>query len=211
MSIAITDAITTLAEAERRFHLQRTEDESFFPEWHSNLPDLSDSDKTAIQNLRRRYLYHRSEGDLLEGTVPLLFASPLLAIAGFYDPPYKLRTETSVRIEIDDGEAVLHGRIDALVLQDRLWIVILESKKTTLSVLSALPQTLAYLQGNPDRQRPSFAIMTNGDETLFVKLTHADTPQYDLSRLFASFASNRELYRVVRILKQIGCIARIDH
>lgn len=64
MSIAITDAITTLAEAERRFHLQRTEDESFFPEWDSNLPDLSDSDKTAIQNLRRRYLYHRSDREL---------------------------------------------------------------------------------------------------------------------------------------------------
>lgn len=30
MSIAITEAITTLAEAERRFNLSRTEDETFF-------------------------------------------------------------------------------------------------------------------------------------------------------------------------------------
>jgi hypothetical protein len=35
-------------------------------------------------------LYHRAEGDLPEGTVMLLVMSPLLAIAGFYDPPFKI-------------------------------------------------------------------------------------------------------------------------
>lgn len=35
---AITDAIATLAEAERRFHLNRTEEEEFFPEWYADLP-----------------------------------------------------------------------------------------------------------------------------------------------------------------------------
>lgn len=30
MAVAITEAITTLAEAERRFNLTRTEDEAFF-------------------------------------------------------------------------------------------------------------------------------------------------------------------------------------
>lgn len=33
MTIAITDAITTLAEAERRFSLTRTEGETFFQAW----------------------------------------------------------------------------------------------------------------------------------------------------------------------------------
>jgi hypothetical protein len=91
VSIAITEVITTLAEAERRFKLERTEDESIFAEWQTNLPELSGSEKTALDQLRRRYLYQRTEGHLLEGTVTLLMASPLLAIAGFYDPPFRVR------------------------------------------------------------------------------------------------------------------------
>jgi hypothetical protein len=47
----------------------------------------------ALDELRRRYLYQRSVGQLLEGTVTLLLASPLLAIAGFYDPPFQVRAE----------------------------------------------------------------------------------------------------------------------
>ncbi|NCS26578.1 MAG: hypothetical protein GPI96_19735 [Microcystis aeruginosa BS13-02] len=37
-----------------------------------------------MDELRQRYLYQRSAGQLLEGTVTLLLVSPLLAIAGFY-------------------------------------------------------------------------------------------------------------------------------
>ncbi|MGB5770867.1 MAG: type I restriction endonuclease subunit R, partial [Crocosphaera sp.] len=61
--------------------------------------------------MRRRYLYQRSQGHLLEGTVILLLASPLLMIAGFYDPPFKIKAEQSVKITLEDGEEVLQGRI----------------------------------------------------------------------------------------------------
>ncbi|MEO0758239.1 MAG: hypothetical protein AAFY78_15370 [Cyanobacteria bacterium J06648_16] len=105
---------------------------------------------------------------LLEGTVTLLFASPLLTIAGFYGPPFKVRAEVPTELVIDDGEEILSGRLDVLVLKDYLWVVVLESKKTTLSVWPALPQTLAYLTANPDR--PGFSLLTNGDDVIFVKL-----------------------------------------
>ncbi len=82
MSVAITEAIVTLAEAENRFHLSRTEEEAFFPEWCVDLPDLTESEKTGLIELRRRYLYQRTQGQLLENTVTLLFASPLLTLAG---------------------------------------------------------------------------------------------------------------------------------
>lgn len=201
---AITEAITTLAEAERRFHLHRMENEQFFSEWRTGLPDLSDTEKTGLNELRRRYLYQRAESHLLEGTVMLLLASPLLAIAGFYDPPFKIRAEESVQITIDDGEEVLQGRIDVLVLHNQIWVVVLESKKTALSVWSALPQTLAYLMANPQPERPSFGMMTNGDDILFVKLTKIDHRQYDVSRVFAPFISHQELYSVLQILKRMS-------
>ena len=43
MPLAITEAITTLAVAEQRFNLQRTEDPDFFPEWQAPGPDLTTS------------------------------------------------------------------------------------------------------------------------------------------------------------------------
>jgi hypothetical protein len=204
MSVAITEAITTLAEAERRFNLSRTEDEAFFSEWQTSLPELSMPEQTALDELRRRYLYQRSEGQLLEGTVTLLLASPLLTIAGFYDPPFRVRAEESVQLTLDDGEEVLQGRIDVLVLLERFWVVVLESKKTALSVWTALPQTLAYLMANPQPEQPSFGMVTNGDDIFFVKLVQHSQRHYALSRVFAPFISKQELYGALQILKRIS-------
>ncbi|MDJ0619988.1 MAG: type I restriction enzyme HsdR N-terminal domain-containing protein [Calothrix sp. MO_192.B10] len=203
-SLAITEAITTIKEAETRFGLVRVEDEQFFTEWFEGLPSITDAEKASLDVLRRRYIYHRGEGDLLEGTVMLLVVSPLLALAGFYDPPFKIKAESSVELVLDDGEEILRGRIDVLVLQNQLWVVVLESKKTTLSVWSAVPQALAYLMASPDGNKPVFGMVTNGDDVLFIKLTQAGTPQYNLSRVFALFTSKRELYEILQVLKVIG-------
>ncbi|MEH2161784.1 MAG: hypothetical protein V7K38_12220 [Nostoc sp.] len=66
---AIAEAITSLTDAETRFGLVRIEDEQFFLEWFEELPQITEAEKTSLDVLRRRYLYHRAEGDLLEGTV----------------------------------------------------------------------------------------------------------------------------------------------
>ncbi|MGG6298218.1 type I restriction endonuclease [Leptolyngbya sp. AN02str] len=200
----MTEAITTIAEVERKFKLSRTEDEAFFLEWQTPLPELSDAERLLLEEARRRYLYQRSQGQLLEGTVTLLLASPLLAIAGFYDPPFWVRAEASVQLTLDDGEEVLQGRIDVLVLLNQFWVVVLESKKTALSVWTALPQTLAYLMANSQPEQPSFGMVTNGDEILFVKLVQQEQRLYGLSRVFAPFASSQELRNALQILKQIG-------
>ncbi|NJL45114.1 MAG: type I restriction endonuclease subunit R [Leptolyngbyaceae cyanobacterium SM2_3_12] len=203
MSVAITKAIVTLAEAEARFHLSRTEAEAFFPEWCTDLPTLTEAEKMGLAEMRRRYLYQQAQGQLLENTVTLLFASPLLTLAGFYDPPFRLKAEESVQITLTDSEEVLQGRLDALVLKDQFWVIVLESKKTALSVWSALPQTLAYLMAKPHPDLPSYALMTNGDDSVFVKLTQTSERQYNFSRGFAALTSNQELYGILQVLKQI--------
>ena len=207
MTAAITEAIKTLAEAEQRFGLVRTEAEVDFLEWQADLPELTSGETADLDELRRRYLYQRSEGQLLEGTVMLLLASPLLAIAGFYDPPFKVRAEASMQLRLDDGESLLQGRIDVLVLMERFWVVLLESKKTALSAWAALPQTLAYLLANPQPTLPSFGMVTNGDEIFFVKLIQHDSRRYALSRVFAPFVSKQELYSALKILKRIAQVA----
>ncbi|MEJ1932444.1 type I restriction endonuclease [Nostoc sp. NIES-2111] len=202
---AITEAITSLSEAITRFGLVRIESEQFFPEWKSELPEITEAEKASLDVLRRRYLYHRSEGDLLEGTVMLLVVSPLLALSGLYDPPFRIKAESSVDLVLNDGEEILRGRIDVLVLQNQLWVMVVESKKTTLSIWSAVPQVLAYLMANPQPDKPVFGMVTNGDDVLFIKVKpEAGRPQYDLSRVFALLTSAKELYNILQILKRIG-------
>ena len=143
----------------------------------------------------------------MEGTVLLLLASPLLALAGFYDAPFQVRPEESVRLTLADSEETLQGRLDIVVILDRVWVVVVESKKTALSVWSALPQTLAYLQAAP--QQPNFGLITNGDEFVFVKLGQVNLEYqgqrgYDLSRVFALLSLPRDLQEVLQILKGLG-------
>ncbi len=205
---AISDIFKSLAEVESRFHLRRTKDEQFFPEWYDNLPQITDEEKASLDVIRRRYLYPLADGNLTEGTVTLLIGSPILEKAGFYDYPYKMRGEASIEIvfDLDEEEETLKGRIDILVLQNQFWVILLESKRTTISVMSALPQTLAYMMANPQPNKSTFGMMTNGDGIVYVKLTQQDTPQYDVSRIFSPAPLRNELYTVLEILKRIGQI-----
>lgn len=200
-SLAVTEAITTIATAETKFGLSRSPALDFFTEWQNQLPELDSSDQINLEILWRRYLYHRSSGHLLESTVMLLLVSPLLTIAGLYDPPFLLKAEESVLINLADSEEILQGRIDVLILSDRLWIIIVESKKTLLSVWSGLPQTLAYLMASPRPDRPHFALLTNGDDIVFIKL---ENQQYGMSKVFAPLVNQRELEFACQILRKIA-------
>ncbi len=204
---AITEAIKSLVEVESRFNLRRSEDERFFTEWYEDLPELTDDEKAFLDIIRRRYLYHFADGNLTEGTVTLLIGSPLLEKAGFYDYPFKMQGEASVEITFDNDDDVdLRGRIDVLVLQNQFWVALLESKRTTISVMSALPQALAYMMANPHPDKPIFGMLTNGDSIIFVKLTQQGISQYDVSEIFSPVPSRNRFYNVLQILKRIGQI-----
>ncbi len=204
-TLAVTETITTIAEAEKRFGLSRSESEDFFTEWHDQLPEINSSDRTNLEILWQRYIYHRSNGHLLESTVMLLLVSPLLTVAGLYDPPFLIKAEESVQITIADSEETLQGRIDVLVLRDRLWIIVLESKKTMLSVWSALPQTLAYLMASPNSDLPTLGMLTNGDDIVFVKI---ENKHYALSRVFAPLSTQTELESACQVLRKIAEIIK---
>jgi len=200
-TLAITETVTTIAEAEQKFGLSRSKSQDFFREWCDQLPALDSSDQANLEILWRRYIYHRSGGHLLESTVMLLLVSPLLTSAGLYDPPFRIKVEESVLVNISDSEATLQGRIDVLVLRERLWIVVLESKKTMLSVWSALPQTLAYLMASPNGDHPTFAMLTNGDDIVFVKL---EGKEYGMSQVLAPLVNQGELEVAWQVLRKIA-------
>lgn len=125
-----------------------------------------------------------------------------------YDPPFTIKAEESVQLILADSEEVLQGRLYVLVLKEQVWVVVLESKKMALSVWSALPQTLAYLMANPHPDNPSFALMTNGDDSVFVKLSQAEGKQYNVSRVFAALTSVQELQKILQGLKQLSNLVK---
>lgn len=88
-------------------------------------------------------------------------------------------------------------------MQERLRILTVESKRTSISVPAALPQLLAYnMATNPVQQQPNYGMATNGDEFVFLKLDAG--LEYDASRSFSLFPQRHELGQVAQILKALG-------
>lgn len=199
--LAVTDYIDSLATAEAQFGLVRNGDPAFFAEWTTDLPALDLAEKQRLDLIKQRYLYHRQYGHLLEGAVNFIVIAPLLEMAGFYDPPFQLRSETSIRLEVEDEQQkVYQGRIDSLILQEHLWIILVESKRTSFSVELALPQALAYMAANPSEAQPTFGLVSNGAYSMFVKVHHA---QYDFSEDFSLNRRQNELYTVLQVLNRL--------
>lgn len=206
-TIAVTDVIKSINEAESRFNLSRTTDLQFFNEWQENIPELTPAEQETLDRVKNSYLYNSADGPMTEATVNLLLLSPLLYLAGFCDPPFKLRGEKSVEIAVEELDEIYRGRIDTLVLQNRFWLMLVESKQTKFSFSVAIPQALAYMMANPDPERPTFGLVTNGDNFIFLKLVKEPFPQYDLSTDFSIFARpQNELYEVLRVMKGIGTL-----
>jgi hypothetical protein len=199
--LAITDYIDSLAEAETRFSLSCNHEPSFFTEWSSALPELTLTEQERLDLIKQRYLYHHQSGHLLENAVNFIVIAPLLELAGFYDPPFRLRSEASVRLEIEGRDTkVYQGRIDSLIVQEHLWIILVEAKRTSFSIEVALPQALAYMCASPQPQKATFSLVSNGAYSIFVKL---DRSQYSFSDDFSLNRQRNELYEVLRILNRL--------
>ncbi len=203
--LAISDDITTLQQVEKKLGLALTEDSKFFTEWMEALPTLTELEQSRLGQVRRNYLYQVSDGILLEETIKMVVLSPLLELAGFYQAPYKFRAEVSVQIAaLGDRDEILRGRIAALVLQDKLWIVLIESKKTTFDLELAIPQALAYMGAYSEPLPPLYGMVTNGSSHLFLKVLGK---QYSVSDLFSTRSPYRNnLFEVLKILKRFGSL-----
>ncbi|MGB7441573.1 MAG: type I restriction endonuclease subunit R [Coleofasciculaceae cyanobacterium] len=199
----ISKTITSLLDLRERFNLTPTTNEQFSSEFRQDLPELTDSEIATLDQIRNRFLRHRERGSLAEGTINHLVISPLLTLASLYDEPFFITTEPEVKLLLEDRDELLRGRIDTLIIQQQLWVLVVESK-STIAFSVALPQALTYMMGNPNPQRPVYGLITNGDEFQFIKLSKIDNPQYDLSNIFSLLLPHRnQLYDIMGILKQI--------
>ncbi|AFZ00230.1 type I restriction endonuclease [Calothrix sp. PCC 6303] len=193
----------SLGEVEQKFNLQENLDLSFFPEWQNDLPELSETEKQTLDKIKSNFLY-LSKYPMSEEVVKLVVISPLLSLAGFYSPPFRLRTENPIKIALEKDDEEVRGRIDILVLQELLWVLVIESKEAGFSLIEAIPQALTYMMATPTPQIPAYSLVTNGSEFRFIKLQVQPTPEYSFSDLFTLQRRHNDLYGVASILNKIS-------
>ncbi|HIK44153.1 MAG TPA: restriction endonuclease subunit R [Leptolyngbyaceae cyanobacterium M65_K2018_010] len=206
---SIPAAQVTLRNLKQTLGLQLAQDPAFFLEWSEPHAALSEAEQQLLDRVKANFLELVEDPPMLENSVKLVVLAPLLDLAGFYHQPFRLETETSIALALEDEGTVIRGRIDVLVLRQRLWLLVIESKskRSDFAVTGAIPQALAYLLANPTQTQPSFAKITNGNEFLFLKAMRQPAAEYGTSRLFSLVTPHNELYAVLQILKRLGSAA----
>ena len=201
----------TLGQLTENFGLQLIENDQFFREWQDNLPEITELEKQRLDRVKASYTNLLAEPPLLENTVKMVVLSPLLDLAGFYLPPFRIKSEKSITISLEDEGVLIKGQMDVLAVYNQFWVVALESKQAAFSLEVGRPQLLTYMLANPHPHKPIYGLILNGSSFRFLKLLSTETPQYAVSRIFDLFNPNNDLYQVLSILKKLAQLAISEH
>ena len=189
------------------FGLQLVRNEQFFREWQDDLPEISDLEKELLNQVQEGYFNLLQNPPFLEDIVRMAIVDPILFIGKFFLDPYHIRSEKSINLELADKEVIIRGRIDTLVMKEKLWVMIIESKRAEFSIETGLAQLLTYLLASPHAEHPNYGLIVTGGSFIFVKLVKTEIPQYATSKMFAIRNPGNELFDVLRILKNLSQIA----
>ncbi len=136
-----------------------------------NLEPLSDLELAELNQIRDDFKQYLNDGKVLEGMVIALTILPLLRLAGFYRSPIKMRMEQEIeRIHIEDKDVDITGRLDLICVNKSrpkstdipFWVLVVESKNTSISPSEGLPQLLTYTYKSLEQQRSVWGLTTNG-------------------------------------------------
>ncbi|NEQ85753.1 MAG: restriction endonuclease subunit R [Moorea sp. SIO2I5] len=207
MATIISPSKLSLSDVEDKFKLQEVMEPEFFPECIEDLPQLSEIERQMLDRAKANYKY-LSKDLGLEDLVKMVVVSPLLDWAGFYQPPFKVKAEYEVSLPIEDKDedTIIKGRIDILVTSKPIWIAVIESKRSAVSLQPAIPQALVYMVKSPQTEQPTFGLVTNGASFIFIKLVKGETLRYALSKAFDIWNPGNYLYDVLSILKRIAAV-----
>ncbi|NEQ95689.1 MAG: type I restriction endonuclease subunit R [Cyanothece sp. SIO2G6] len=195
----------SLYDLEQKFHLTPATSVPQPSIWGTVMPDLAASDLSALVHIADNYNNQARYLPLSEELVKMVVLSPLLDLAGFYSRHFRLSTEESVEIALQEEDELIKGRIDVLIVQDQFWVLAIESKRVQLDVMAALPQLLVYLLNSPAQQPEPLGLLTNGREFVFTQIlpTAVDAPQYTCSDAFAINRST-DFQTVLKTLRAIA-------
>lgn len=198
----------SLSDLREKFALNRDRTHPFFTQWLTAAESLSDFEQQALNRLKRNY-ENMIETNPLGEVVKLVVVAPLLDLAGFYQPPFSIRTEVPTRLIETDTDQTFTGNIDVLVVKQRLWVLVIESKRSRFDVTAGIPQALSYMLGQPaeaevKRESDRFGMVTNGREVVFLLLNPQHPPVYAQSKIYQVLDAEADLTAILQGLKVIG-------
>ena len=198
----------TLAEVKQRLQIKEVNEPGFFPEWRQPLRDLPDWERRWLDKLKTDFL-SLEQYPLHEELVKMAMLGPLLSLANFFQYPFYPQAEATVTFAAEDEGTVVNGRVDLLVVRQRLWVTVVESKNKRFSLIEAMPQALTYMASSQNASNvkdslPTFGLVTNGTHFAFIKLVQDGGVRYGVSDEFSLKRQSNELYGVLGILRRIG-------
>jgi hypothetical protein len=199
------------AEVEEKLNLIEVPTEGFFSELESPLPPLDELTQHWLDKIQTDFLSIMKR-PLKEEVVKVMVLSHLLSAANLTSLPFYPNTEESVDIELsddptsDEAGTIIRGRIDFLVMHRQLWVIVVESKRTQLNVRMGIAQALIHMMASPNDDRPTYGLVLNGPDFLFIKLVKGDRNQYAISQMMTMYSPHSGLHSAVQILRKLRSI-----
>ncbi|MDF5733782.1 MAG: restriction endonuclease subunit R [Rhizonema sp. PD38] len=154
-----------------------------------SLESLTEFEQQEVSQIRNLFHSYYAAGKISEGQVKFLLLSPLIKLAGFYQPSIRITLEENIAdISVEDEDTIIKGRMDILAVNKTLgrtvttpfWILVIESKNTTVDAMEGLPQLLTYSYKSLQRQTSVWGLTTNGMRYQFVYIQQGNPPTYQL-------------------------------
>jgi hypothetical protein len=175
------------------------------------LEPLTSFEQQELEQIRTDFLRYLSAGKVSEGQVKFLVLAPLMRLAGFYQPPLEITLEEDIEdIIIEDDDVLIKGRIDVLTVEamqsSRFWVLVIESKNSSIDVFAGLPQLLTYVFNQIKQQSMVWGLVTNGRNYLFCQICQGHPPTYSLlPELSLTYPD-----RLVELLQVLKAIAKLQ-
>lgn len=176
-----------------------------------SLEPLTDFEQQELAQIRDDFENYLIEGKVLEGQIKLLVIGPLLRLAGFYRSPIKISLEQDIDdIVIEDEDTEIKGRFDILAVNKELpsaidiafWILVIESKNSSINAFEGLPQLLTYAHQSLKHQKIVWGLTTNGMQYQFVLIQQGNPLTYQQMPLL-NLMDSESAIKLLQVLKAI--------
>ena len=192
-----------LHDVEAKFGLAEEKSPEFFTEWQALPPSLDEYEQKTLNQTQTSFRDIAKYTPTHEEIVKMVVISPLLAVTGFFNNPFRPVAEQPVEVEAINEDDIVRGRIDVLVVNQQIWVATIEAKGPQFHWRVGLPQTLVYMASAQQSKQTRFGLITNGFEFVFVKL-QSSLGKYGLSRVFSLDNPGNDLCNIVGVLRAIS-------
>jgi hypothetical protein len=205
----INDGNLSLEDVQRLLGFQENYNDSFTS--LLSLEALTEVEQQELLQIRDDFDRYLTAGKVSEGQVKFLVIAPLMRLAGFYKYPIQIKLEEDIaEIKIEDENTTITGRLDILAvnkirkLTDKtfFWVLLIESKNSSISPSEGLPQLLTYASESLQYQKSVWGLVSNGQYYQFVYIQQGNPTTYHLMPLLNLMEPKRAV-ELLQVLKAI--------